>query len=73
MRISIVFRQSSDYQIHANRLAKQIKKEKGIEPELVIGSGDVFDIRLDGDLIYSKAHTGKLPEITDLIGYMGTT
>ncbi|MCA9255175.1 MAG: Rdx family protein [Phycisphaerales bacterium] len=70
MRISIVFRRVPIYQEHAGRLAAAIKEEKGIEPELVHGADDVFDVRLNGDLIYSKSHTGKLPEISDLLGYM---
>ena len=71
MRVSIVFRNDSGHESHARQLANEIKKIKGIDAELVHGSGDVFDVRLDGDLIYSKAHTGKFPEIHDLLGYMG--
>ncbi|MCB9857615.1 MAG: hypothetical protein H6818_18180 [Phycisphaerales bacterium] len=72
MRISIVYRHVSDYQAHANRLAAEIKKQKGIDAELIHGPAEGFDVRINGDLIYSMAHTGKLPEISDLIGYMGS-
>lgn len=72
MRISIVFRLSKDYQEHAGMLASELSKLKGIEAELLRGTGDVFDVRLDGDLIFSKSHTGRLPELSDLLGYMGT-
>jgi predicted Rdx family selenoprotein len=70
MRISIVYRYVPDYHKHAGELAAEILNAKGIEPELIRGTGDIFDVRLNGDLIYSKSHTGKLPEIGDLLGYM---
>ena len=70
MRISIVFWHVPDYQRHAGQLAEGIKLAMGIETELIQGAGDVFDVRLNGDLIYSKAHTGKLPELSDVLGYM---
>lgn len=72
MRISIIYRRVPDYEQHADRLAAEIRKARGIEPEMIHGSGDVFDVRLNGDLIYSKAHTGKLPEVDDLLGYMSS-
>lgn len=68
MRISIVYRHVSEYQDHANRLAAEIRKTKGIDAELIRGEG--FDVRLNGDLIYSMAHTGRLPQFSDLLGYI---
>lgn len=70
MRVSIIFCQGSADEAHANELAGEIRKIKGIEPELVHGSDGVFDVRLDGDLIYSRTHTGKLPALQDLLSYM---
>jgi selenoprotein W-related protein len=31
-------------------------------PELIQGSGGIFDVKLDGKLIYSKKETGRFPE-----------
>lgn len=31
-------------------------------PELIRGSGGNFDVRLDGELVYSKKAVGRFPE-----------
>ena len=72
MRISIVYLYVPEYHEHAGRLAAEIRDAKGIDAELIHGSGDVFDVRLNGDLIYSKTHTGKLPELAELLGYLSS-
>ena len=43
-------------------MAETIKKDLGIEAELIEGAGGIFDVRVDGDLIYSKQETGEFPE-----------
>jgi selT/selW/selH-like putative selenoprotein len=42
-------------------LAAEIKKEIGIDSELVRGSGGVFNVTVDNRLIYSKHDTGEFP------------
>jgi selenoprotein W-related protein len=47
-----------------------LKNELGLEPELVRSSGGVFEIELDGKLIFSKKKLGRFPddgEVTSLI------
>jgi len=39
----------------------------GVEPELVPGSGGIFDVRVDDDLVYSKHETGSFPIENELI------
>ena len=41
-----------------------------VESNLVAGGGGIFDVIVDGKLVYSKAQTGRFPEpneVTDLI------
>jgi selenoprotein W-related protein len=33
-----------------------------VKSTLIAGSGGIFDVKLDGALIYSKAETGRFPE-----------
>ena len=43
-------------------MAEAVKKELGIESEMIEGAGGIFDVKVDGDLIYSKQETGEFPE-----------
>jgi selenoprotein W-related protein len=45
-----------------------LKKELGLEPELIRGSGGVFEIELDGKLIFSKKKLGRFPEDGEVAG-----
>jgi len=48
-------------------LAAAIEKDLGVKPELIRGSNGVFDVVVDGQLIYSKAETGQFPEHDEII------
>jgi selenoprotein W-related protein len=51
-------------------LAEELKRNVGVESELVPGSGGVFEVTADGKLIYSKKSTGRFPnpgEVTKLL------
>jgi selT/selW/selH-like putative selenoprotein len=39
----------------------------GIEVELIKSSGGAFEIRSEGELIYSKLETGSFPNHSDII------
>jgi len=39
-----------------------LKKHCGFEVELIRSSGGVFEVVVDGDLIYSKKQTGEFPD-----------
>lgn len=43
-------------------MAEIIKKELGFEAEMIEGAGGIFDVKVDGNLIYSKQETGEFPE-----------
>jgi len=43
-------------------LAEAIREELDVEPKLIEGRGGIFDVHLDGALIYSKHQTGRFPE-----------
>ena len=51
-------------------MAARLKEDFGIESQLDKGSGGVFDVTVDGDLIFSKHEHDRFPtndEIVDLI------
>ena len=43
-------------------MADELLEGLGVEAELVAGAGGVFDITIDGKLIYSKHDTGRFPD-----------
>ena len=51
-------------------MAADIKKKFGIEPELIAGSGGVFDVKVDGNLIFSKKAAGRFPESAEILAAM---
>ena len=44
-----------------------MKREFGIEAELIKGRGGVFDVVADGKLVYSKHATGRFPEEDEVV------
>lgn len=51
-------------------MAADIKKHAGVEPELIAGSGGIFDVKVDGQLIYSKHETGRFPEHKEILSQL---
>ena len=51
----------------AASLAAEIKKERGIDAKLVKGSGGVFEVVLDGKLLFSKKAMGRFPENSEIL------
>jgi selenoprotein W-related protein len=43
-------------------LAASLKKEFGVDTELIRGTGGVFDVRVDGELVFSKHDVSRFPE-----------
>lgn len=43
-------------------MSAEIKQATGIEAELVAGSGGIFEIRKDGELLWKKLRSGHYPE-----------
>jgi selenoprotein W-related protein len=51
-------------------LAAEIKKTFQTEPELVPGSGGVYKVTVDGDLIWDKHAVGRFPEESEILERM---
>jgi selenoprotein W-related protein len=54
----------------AASLAARIRQEFGLEPELIKGANGVFDVAVDGKLVYSKDQTGRFPDESEVIETM---
>ncbi|MBN1422738.1 MAG: Rdx family protein [Planctomycetes bacterium] len=48
-------------------MSAAIRSKTGIVPELIEGSGGVFEVKADGKLIFSKAKTGRFPEDAEIL------
>jgi len=48
-------------------LAADLKKALGVDAELIAGSGGVFDVEVDGALLYSRHETGVFPDGNALV------
>jgi selenoprotein W-related protein len=45
----------------------RIQEARDVETELVPGSNGVFDVVVDGKLIYSKHQTGRFPDPDEIL------
>jgi selenoprotein W-related protein len=48
-------------------LAAAISDSFGVQAELIKGKNGIFDVVLDGTLIYSKHETGRFPENDEIL------
>jgi selenoprotein W-related protein len=48
-------------------LAAAIKNACGIESKLIEGAGGIFDVKVDGKLIFSKHESGRFPEDAEIL------
>jgi len=48
-------------------LQQAIRKSTGLESKLIEGSGGVFDVRIDGSLIFSRFQTGRFPRSEEIL------
>lgn len=44
-----------------------MKRETGVEPELIKGDNGVFDVEVDGKLLFSKHKEGRFPEHEEVL------
>ena len=49
-------------------MAAEIERKTGHAPKLVEGSRGIFDVKVDGKLVYSKYQTGEFPKLHDIVG-----
>jgi len=52
-------------------LAASIRERLGIDPEVLPGDIGVFDVVVDGRVVYSKHKTGKFPVADEVIAKLG--
>jgi selT/selW/selH-like putative selenoprotein len=48
-------------------LAAEIERKTGQSPKLIEGSRGIFDVKVDGKLVYSKYQTGTFPKLQDIV------
>ena len=48
-------------------MAAEIKKELGIDSEIVRGSGGIFVVSVDGKTIFSKREEGRFPSEREIV------
>ena len=48
-------------------MADKLKESFGVESEMIAGSGGIFDVKVDGKMVYSKHVTGAFPDHAQLI------
>ena len=49
-------------------MAAEIKKAKGLDPQLVKGSGGIFDVYQGETLVFSKHVEHRFPEADEILG-----
>ena len=63
MNLSIEYCTQWNYLPRASSLEAELKsKFPGVETKLISSGGGVFEIMLDGDLIFSKKEKGRFPD-----------
>jgi len=48
-------------------LAAAIKSEFNVDSKLIEGGGGIFDVKVDGDMIFSKKDVGRFPEDSEIL------
>ena len=51
-------------------MAAAIKEAKGIEATLIAGRGGIFDVAIEGKVVYSKFDTDKFPTHEEIISQL---
>jgi selenoprotein W-related protein len=51
-------------------LAAELKQHLGVDSELVQGHGGVFEVTVDGKVIFSKKQVGRFPEPGEIVGML---
>jgi selT/selW/selH-like putative selenoprotein len=70
MQISIKYCMEWNYYPTAAGLADAIKKDFGVEPTMIEGSGGVFDVHVDGTPVWNKHETGRCPEYEEVLAQL---
>ena len=52
-------------------MAAELKDAYAVEPRLIEGSKGIFDVKVDGRLVYSKYETHRFPEQGEVVQKIG--
>ena len=67
MEIEIRYCTEWDYEPQAASLAEELLKQFGAEATIIPGSHGIFDVVVDGKLVYSKFETGRFPNPGEVV------
>ena len=56
--------------VRAHQELREIARVQGAAPKLIPGAGGVFDVRVDGQLVFSKHETGNFPDEEALLQHL---
>ena len=62
MNIEITYCMAWNYQPDADRVSAEIKEATGEDASLVPSSGGIFDVKVDGNLVFSKHKVARFPQ-----------
>lgn len=54
-------------------MAARLRDEFDVECELIKGGGGIFDVKVNGKLVYSKHKTGEFPDHDKLVDEIART
>ena len=54
-------------------MAAELKMQLGAESKLTAGGGGVFDVSVDGKLVFSKKKVGRFPEPGEIVAMLHKT
>jgi selT/selW/selH-like putative selenoprotein len=49
-------------------LADELKKALGVSSKLIAGSGGVFEVTVNGRMVFSKSEAGRFPDPGEIAG-----
>jgi|TARA_B110001454_G_scaffold27392_1_gene26772 selenoprotein W-related protein len=70
MNISIEYSMESNYEIRALGLRNSLDSKFGILAEMRPSSGGVFEVTLNGSLIFSKKQLGRVPNDGEIVTFI---
>ena len=70
MNISIEYCMESNYEIRALSLRSSLDSKFGILAEMRPSSGGVFEVTLNGSLIFSKKQLGRFPNGGEIVTFI---
>lgn len=51
-------------------MAAELNEAFGVKATLIPGSGGIFEVKRDGELVYTKAETGRFPKAGEVTGIL---